>query len=306
MKKMKFAFLALVSQLALAAEAKNPALIDMEFAGPHPAPEALELDSYLDWVWPLVDRGDGNNATSAFTPLVFEWYEEESRRASLPREVYEDPGRIFVNVDRPLKQTIELEKSGDIQEGNTVGAEVYAEFDSTVEEALEAMLFSWGKPVGQTSGYTYPAASPFARRVDYFAPLLDLGPGAYANLNLRRDGGIIKDLADRYLLLVRGNSQEGYTVVMQFIRPALQTSTEQVFAMAILRPLPGGKTSYRISTRFQGQSYKVLGNVSIGRAQIGFNKAKVRAVAEEYRSRIQELRATGTIKDKKTNIEWGK
>jgi hypothetical protein len=297
--------ISLLGFTAFAAVDRNPALIEMEGL-PGPAPAELELDSYLDWAAPILQREDGLDSISAFTPFIFEWYEEEKGRDSLPPEVYSDPGRIHVNVDRPLRQTIELEEFGEIEEGNTVGAEVYAELEGTVDQALEAMLFLWGKPVGKESGLTYPSTAPFGRRVEYFAPLPELGPGAYANLTLRRDGGIIRDLADRYILLVRGDSTSGYTVVMQYVRPALRTTTQRVFAMALLRPLGDGKVSYRISTRYQGQSYKVLGNVSIGRAQIGFNREKIRAVAEEYRARINELRETGTIKDRKTNIEWGR
>lgn len=304
MKKL-ILILSLLAIPGMAAAPSNPALIDMESGIANPAPERLELDSYLAWATPILER-DGRESVSPFAALVFDWYQNEGVSDSLPAEVAADPGKIWVNVDRPLAQTIELEESGEIEEGNTVGAEVYAEFDAPVETSLEAMKFLWGKPVGAESGRTYPLPSPFARRVEYFSPLTELGPRAFANVTLRRDGGIVKDIADRYILLVRGDKENGFTVVMQFVKPALASGTKQVFAMATLRPLPNGKTAYRISTRFQGQSYKVLGNVSVGRAQIGFNRAKVRAVAEEYGAKIQELKTTGTIKDRPTNIEWGK
>jgi hypothetical protein len=295
--------LLLVTGIAQAAE-KNPALIDMDLPA-RPAPAVLEYDSYVEWVRPLLVT-KGKDSFSAFTPYVFEWYKEESQRSTLPADVYNDPGKIFVSFDRPIRQTDELEGAGEIEVGNTVGAEVYAEFEATLDQALDAMLFTWGKPVGKNEGKTFPAPSPFGRRVDYFSPLAQLGAGAYANLTLRRDGGIVKDIADRYVLLVRGDKVNGYTVVMQFIKPALNSPSQQCIAIAILRPLPGGKISYRISTRFQGQNYKMLGNVSIGRSQIGFNRGKVRAIAEEYGKRIKELRETGKISEKPTNIEWGK
>jgi hypothetical protein len=286
--------------LALAEE-KNPALIEMEDGEAIQAPERLELESYSNWINPLLEDFE---SYSAFTPKVFEWYEEQLRTA-LPEEVYKDPGKIYVNVERPLRQTIEMEENGDIEEGNTVGAEVYAEMDGNVEQALEAMLYVWGKPVGASAGKTHPAPSPFSRRVEYFAPLPQFGEGVFANLTLRRDGGIIKDLSDRYFFLVRGNKETGFTVLMQYRRPALKTYSKQCIAIAMLQPLPNGKTAYRISTRYQGQSYKILGNIGIGRSQIGFNREKVRAVAEEYNKRIVELKTTGTIKDKKSDIEWG-
>ncbi len=306
MKKILVALAIFMSVgIAHAEEKQNPALIDMETGVQRPAPAVLEYTSYVQWVQPILEWESGKSALSAFTPHVFAWMEEQKGRP-LPPEVFKDPKKIFVNVDRPLQQTIQLEDAGEIEEGNTVGAEVYAEMEGSVEEGLAAMLFLWGRPVGEASGRTYPAASPFARRVEYSAPLPELGEGAFANLTLRRDGGVIKDLADRYILLVRGNAQVGYTVVMQYVRPALKTETQHVFAMALLEPMGEGKFSYRISTRYQGQNYKILGGIKLGRATVGFNREKVRAVAEEYRARIQELRLTGTIKDKKTDIEWGR
>jgi hypothetical protein len=299
---MKLIAIALLSLLAVAAE-KNPALIDMETGAKRPAPAELELASYEAWARSILPSQD---TFSAFTPYVFEWYEEERQRASLPAEVSQDPDKIYVRTDRPIRQTDELEGSGEIEEGNTVGAEVYAEYDCTVEQALEAMMYVWGKPTGAGEGETFPPANPYNRRVEYFAPLPEMGEGAYANMTMRKDGGIVKDIFDRYVLLVRGNKERGYTVVMQYVKPALATHTKQVFAIALLTPLANGKTAYRISTRYQGQSYKVLGNISIGRSQIGFNKAKIKNVAYEYGLRIKELKETGSIKDKKTDIGWGK
>jgi len=302
MKTLSLLILFLVTPLQ--AGELSPALIDMNFSA-RPAPTKLELKSYTEWVMPFL-QDKGINRYSAFTPLVFDWYQEEMQREGLPPEVYEDPAKIYVAVDRPLRQTIELEEAGEIEEGNTVGGEVYAELDATLEQALTTMLYSWGKPVGKGEGRTYPAASPFARRVEYISPLPQLGEGAFANLTLRREGGIVKDIADRYIVLVRGDKQNGFTVVMQYVKPALKTLTQQVFAMAILKPTRDGKVAYRISTRFQGQNYKMLGNVSIGRSQIGFNRAKVRAVAEEYARRIEEYKTTGRIVDRNADIEWGK
>lgn len=284
------------------ASGKNPALLEMETGQARPAPVELTLAGYEAWAARALPEG----AISAFTPNIFAWFDREAGLSDLPEEVGRSADKILVNVAGPLAETIALEDAGEIETGTTVGAEVYAEMEGSVDQALEAMLFQWGKPVGKMEGRTYFTATPFARRVEYFSPLAEMGAGAYANLTLRRDGGIVKDLADRYVLLVRGDSARGYTVVMQFVKPALKTQTQRVFAIALLRPLGEGKVSYRISTRYQGQSYKVLGNVSIGRAQIGFNAEKVKAVALDYRSRLDELRKTGTITERRTDIEWGK
>lgn len=279
--------------------AGNPALLDLPAGSP--APAQLTLESFTNWSKPLLKP----SYASAFTPNVFEWYENEKSRG-LPQEAISDPGKIYVNVERPLRETIGYEEAGDIEEGNTVGAEVYSEMDGTVAQVLETMLFRWGKPVGAAEGKTYPPGGQFARRIDYFAPNPNWGTGAYASLSLRKDGGIVKDIADRYIMLIRGNEKDGYDVFMSYVRPGGNTLTKQCMAIAIIRPLPNGKTSYKLSTRFQGQSYKVLGNVKIGRAQIGFNIAKVRAIQEETMGMLKELRTTGKIADKKTDIEWGK
>ncbi|MFX7844897.1 hypothetical protein ABTK14_21850, partial [Acinetobacter baumannii] len=83
-----------------------------------------------------------SDTVSAFAPKIFEWYQNE-KDAPLPAAVYADPQRISVNVQRPLAETIELEAAGDITEGNTVGAEVYAEQTGTMKQALDTMLFRW-------------------------------------------------------------------------------------------------------------------------------------------------------------------
>lgn len=297
--KFIYALLACAFVNSASAGTPNPALLDLPAAGP--APASLTLDSFAKWATPLLQP----SYASAFTANVFSWYENEKNR-DLPVEVSRDPGKIFVNVDRPLRETIELEEAGEITEGNTVGAEVYAEMSGSVHEVLETMLYRWGKPTGEAEGKTYPLGGQFAKRVDYWAPNANWGEQAYASLTLRRDGGIVKDIADRYIVLIRGNDAQGYDVFMQFVRPGGTTLTKQCFAIAIIRPLSNGKTSYKLSTRFQGQSYKVLGNVRIGRAQIGFNVAKVRAIQEETMNMLKELRDTGKIADHKTDIEYGK
>lgn len=281
----------------------NPALIDVQTGVSNPAPAQVTLQSYQQWATPLLRQGDTDNV-SAFTSRLFEWYEAEKNRP-LPPEVYRDAEKIYVNVQRPLAETIELEEAGEITEGNTVGAEVYAEQAGTMREALATMLFRWGKPTGAADGRTYPPGGQFQKRVDYFAANSDWGPGAYASLTMRRNGGLVKDLFDRYFMLIRGNEQDGYDVFMQYYKPGGATPTEKCFAIAMLRPIAAGKVAYKISTRYQGQSYKILGGIKIGRAQVGFNVQKVRAIQVESNGFLRELQQTGTIKDRKTDIEWG-
>jgi hypothetical protein len=302
-KSVLLSFLLPLSAFAFSAD-QNPALIGVQTGNSHPAPAELNLDSYTAWAQPILQPKSGADYTSAFTSLVFDWYERE-KDSPLPPDVAQDPQHIFVNVQGPENETIQLEQSGDIEEGNTVGAEVYAEMDGTVAQALEAMLYRWGKPVGQKDGFTYPPGDTFSRRIEYFAPNADWGAQAFASLSLRKDGGVVHDLADRYLMLVRGDDKHGYDVFMQYIGPAGTTDSKECFAIAIIRPTSPGKVSYKLSTRFQGQSYKVLGNVTVGRAQIGFNSAKDREIQLEYMAELKELQASGAIADHKTDISWG-
>lgn len=300
--KNSLAIFALVFPLTLSAAEISPALRGVQNGVSRPAPAELEYNSYLQWAGPMLREG-GRDRLSAFTSRVFDWY-RANRDTGLPPEVYKNPEKIYVNIDRPLAETIELEASGEIEEGNTVGAEVYAEQSGSVKEALETMLYRWGKPTGAVEGKTYPPGGQFARRVEYYAPNPDWGPNAFANLSVRKDGGIVQNLTDRYLLLIRGDEAKGYDVLMQYLQPGGSTATQQVFAISLIRPVSPGKVAYKISTRFQGQSYKILGGVKIGRTQVGFNVQKIRAVQVESNGFLRELQTLGAIPDRKTDIEF--
>lgn len=282
----------LLTQVAIAG---NPALDNVLTGRQNPAPVELSLASFKAWVTPIVVKGD-DDYYSAFTEKVFAWYEREKDRA-LPPEVSSDREKIYTDVEGPKRQTIEMEEAGEIEEGNTVGAEVYSEMQGTVGQVLEAMLYRWGKPVGKWEGSTNPQDSQFAKRADYFAPNPEWAAGGFATLTQRQNGGIAKDLFDRYIVLVRGDERKGYDVIMQYLKPEnARTSSKKSFAIAIIRPIDANRTSYKISTRYQGQSYSFLGNVSVGRNNIGFNAQRVRQRQQEFAKTLKELRDTGTIK----------
>ncbi len=295
MKKSKkiFGFMvAVFAYTAIASAALNPALVGMTTGKNNPAPTALENSSYMAWATPILKSSD---AVSAFTTNVFTWFNTERDR-DLPSQVYQDRNKIYVNVDRPLQETSDLEDQGEIEEATTIGAEVYAEMDGAPAQVLEAMLFRWGKPVGQWEGTTNPPPSPYSKRVEYFAANQEWGTGAYVNQSIRQNGGFANDLNDRYLVLVRGSAQKGYDVLMQFVKAGGTTGTTKCFALASIRPIGDGtKSAYKISTRYQGQNYKILGSVSLGRSQIGFNPQKAREVQMDFIRMLQELKATGTI-----------
>jgi hypothetical protein len=285
-----FAFL-LLNVCAVAAP--NPALDGIINVGTRLAPATLSADSYAAWVDPIA-KPNGKDYTSAFAPSIFAWYAAQ-KDAALPPQVQQDPDHIYVDVDTAKKEALALEASGDIEPYTAAGANVYAMVDGNVDQALEAQLDVWGKPIGQMEGKTKPAPAPFGKRANWFAPNPAWGPGAYASLEVRKDGGIIWDLSDRYLLLVRGDSTHGYDVLMQFLGPVGTSSTTNVLAIAVIRPLPNGKASFKISSRYQGQSYRFLGD--IGRNTIGFSQSKVRGIQKSYVDSVTELRTTGKIVD---------
>lgn len=296
MKTQKlFSLLLLVfSCTAFSASNLNPALEGMLTGKKNPAPAVMEKNSYIAWSAPLLQS---NNAVSAFMENVFDWYSAEKDRA-LPSQVYQDRNKIFVRVDRPLQETIDLENQGEIEVATTIGAEVYAEMDGTPSQVLEAMLFRWGKPVGQIEGSTTPPPSPYTKRVEYFALNAEWGAGSYVNQSIRQNGGMVNDLNDRYMVLVRGNAQNGYDVLMQFVKAGGMTSTTKCFAISTIRPVGDGtKTAYKISTRYQGQSYKIFGSVGLGRSQIGFNPQKAREIQLDFSRMLLELKSTGSIRN---------
>jgi hypothetical protein len=273
--------------------AVNPALDGIINVGTRLAPQDLSLDAYSRWVDPIA-KPNGKDFTSSFAPAIFAWY-ESNKSAPLPAQVSQDADKIYVDVETAKAQALELEDSGDIEPYTAAGADVYAIVDGNVDQALEAQLNVWGKPVGKLEGKTKPAPSPFGKRANWFAPNPAWGPGAYASLEVRKDGGIIWSLSDRYVLLVRGDSATGYDILMQYIGPVGQSPTTNVLAIAMIRPMPDGKASFRISSRYQGQSYRFLGE--IGRSTIGFSQSKVRGIQKSYVDTVTELRATGKIAD---------
>ncbi|MGZ3684772.1 MAG: hypothetical protein ACXVCI_13020 [Bdellovibrionota bacterium] len=284
---MKYLILCFLTVTAQAAP--NPALDGIINVGTRLAPDTLTLDSFNRWVEPI-----GKDFESAFAPQIFAWYQRE-KDAPLPPQVAQDPDKIYVDVETAKAQAIALENSGDIPSYTAAGANVYAVVDGNVDQALEAELDVWGKPVGVVQGSTKPAPSPFGARTNWFAPNPLWGSGAFASLEVRKNGGVIHDISDRYVLLVRGSSAKGYDILMQFIGPVGTSETTNVLAIAVIRPLASGKSSFKISSRYQGQSYGFLGE--IGRQTIGFSQSRVRGIQKSYVDSVAELRTTGKIKD---------
>lgn len=274
----------------------SPALIGMPDVGTRLAPAELSKEAYVRWAEPILNA-QGVDRTSPFTNIVFAWY-EANKNTGLPAQVGTDPQKIYTDVATAKAETLALEQSGELEENVGAGANVYAEINASPEQVLEATLYLWGKPIGQAGGKTKPAAQPSHNiRADWLEPNPKWGPNAYANLEVRKEGGIVKPLSDHYLLLVRGDAKQGYTVLMQFVAPQGQTETTHVLAIAIIKSLGNGKTAHKIASRYMGQKYP-----SILRDTIAFSPSKVRQIEKRFTDYVNELRTTGKIVDQQNDL----
>src|SRR4051812_43252908 len=68
---------------------------------------------------------------SKFFDGAFAWHAEQLV-SPLPHEVNNDPLRLYIDVRRAMNETIDLEDSGEIKRGNTMGFEAYALVDVPV------------------------------------------------------------------------------------------------------------------------------------------------------------------------------
>lgn len=277
----------------------NPALKDIPDVGPRHAPAELRKDEYVRWAEPLL-KVTGTNLASPFTNSIFAWF-EANKGAELPAQVQQDADKIYVDVETAKKEILDLEAKGKVTKLTGAGANVYAELAATPDQVLNANLYLWGKPIGQSNGRTRPRAAPsHSNRVNYFAPNPQWGPNAFASLEVRTGGGIVKDLNDRYVVLVRGDSQKGYEVLMQFlgVRETEDTElsqTQNVLAIAVIRPIGNGKTAFKISSRYVGQTTV---SESI-RNKYTFNPEKIRQIQMSFVNYVKELVSTGKIVDQK-------
>lgn len=257
-------------------------------AGAPRPPQSVSLAEHTAWVQSI------NAVQSPYASRLFGWYEAQ-KKLPLPAEVAAAPDRLFVTTERPLKECEELEAAGEVEPLVTFGLEAYAEVPANVNLALEASLFLWGKPVGVREGTTYSYDPVFTYREERISE--KWGPRDYHTVSIRKQGGIMKDLSDTVAVTVRGNEQEGYTLVGNFIAPEGKSMTTGLLVIVTMRPLPGGKTDYRLSARQLGQSYAWLGK-DVGRKTVGFNLTKLRGGMATFVKTITELKETGKIKDK--------
>lgn len=257
--------------------------------GPKPAPPVvLEKNSYASWLNSI------QSAVSPFNDQIFFWFEEQ-KRVPLPDAVFRDPEKLYVSVERPLQETISLEEAGDIETGVTYGFEAYAIIDAPVNVAYEALMYKWGKPVGKPQGTTRPNDTVYGYRLEEL--IEQWGVGNYYNRSTKTNGGIAKDQHDLFTLLTRGNERDGYVLIGNFSNAFGPTATTSSISVVTFRPMPDGKTDYRVSSRHLGQSYAFFG-IEFGRRNYGFNRDRIRTGVKEFISIVDELKRTGNIKDK--------
>ncbi len=257
------------------------------------APEILEREAYRAW---LQDIG---SVESVYLDSIFDWYEEQ-KNSSLPPSVEQDPDQLVVSIDKPLQDAIEAETNGDIEKGVTYGLETYGKLDAPLAVVLETILFRWGKPVGAASGVTYPFDIVFGFRQETLVPFW--GPTAFRTETLLKSGGVAKDQNDVNSLVMRGNPSTGYDIVGSIFGPNGKTATTSSISMIWIRPTEEGKTEYRVSGRYTGQSYAIFG-IDFGRRNYGFNVAKIRQGQKDFYAMVEELKTTGKIRERRPKSE---
>ncbi len=277
MKRLSYS-LFLISILNLASPVQS-------LAGEVPS---IDRDALAKWVDQI------HAVQSPFQDYVFDWSDAEKGR-DLPSEVNSDPDKTFVSVEKPLQETIALENQGDVEKGVTYGLEIYSKINATIEQVMETVLFRWGKPIGKTSGATYPFDSVFGYRVEALSQLW--GESSYLNKSIKTHGGIAKDIQDELYFLVRPANSGGYDLAAGFVKAAGTTTTKTYFMLSQIRPLADGTVSYKISGRQMGQSYTQLG-LEFGRKNFGFNRDRIHNGQKEVLGMIEEYKRTGKIHER--------
>jgi len=227
---------------------------------------------------------------------VFAWYDEQ-RLCPLPPEVSDDRDRLVVDVRQALEETIELERAGRIESGNTFGFEAYGLVAVPVSVALETALFYCGKPVGKPRGETHPFDSVFSR---CHCSIEDRwGEGNYFSHSSQTRGGFfVSDLHDDHTVLVRGSAAHGYTVFSSFFgpTPGQSTASRAQLSVVMLNASPDGGTELRHAVPRNGQTY---GFGEFGRNEYGFNARRIREAEQLVIGSMVELKNTGKIKENK-------
>ena len=251
-------------------------------------PEEVTPASYRGWLTAIGSK------RSKFFDQMFAWHAEQ-RDSPLPRKVNNDPLRLYIDVRRAINETLDLEESGEIKRGNTMGFEAYALVDVPLAVALETALYYYGKPVGQPSGRTYPRDPVYGH--SQWSLQDKWGEGNYFSRGVQTRGGfMVQDLYDDHTVLVRGNNDEGYAIFFNFFgaTPGRESATKAQMAIVTLKRSANGATELRHAGRRNGQTY---GMGEFGRSEFGFNVNRIRTLERLVTRSMVELNNTGRIKE---------
>lgn len=265
-------------------------------------PAEIGSEDFVDWMYENMPE----QALSPYIDDLNEWL-EENRTSDLPKEVYADKNKIHVDVSRAIAVTDELEDSNDIPLGRAMGSDIYAEIDADVETVLQAWKFKYGlPPQASESGTTYPHDDLFNKiRRESFLPLKRFGAGVYLNIMERDSHTVVKAVNNLNMVVIRGDAAQGYTIMFHFIMPFAETTTSSSMSYILMKPLPGGKTAYKIATRHIGQNYwfsSVVGNLGWQyvkkklRDNFGFKVSSIYEIQKGLHEMVTELKSSGDIK----------
>jgi hypothetical protein len=269
-------------------------LTSFSIAGSPNPPTEITRESYVGWLRII------NSNISPFLDPVFAWYGEQIGSplpAAVNNRVTNDPDKIYIVVDRAVREANDLENAAEVDQGNTFGFDTYGLADVPISVSLETALFYSGKPVGKDEGDTYPFGSLYSHSICSIQE--KWGRGNYFSSQSRTGGGIAKDLHDDHTILVRGNAADGYSIFDSFyglMANKSDTATISQISILLLKSRSDGKTEYRRSWRRNGQSYKSLG-LENGRRLFGVEIGRFRSAEKVLAAAMNELNTTGRIKE---------
>lgn len=256
-----------------------------------PAPDTLQLEQYLAWAEPILTANPDSEAISPYSEQLFQWY-QRNKGVSLPSELSDGREPVFINVERPLAEVKAMElkvgKVPGLSLAETVGAEVYARMNGSARQVLDAVMFRWGKPVGNgMEGCTRPADAFYSDRQDCLRSVPAWGTGAYVSDSLRLKSSLLPDLADRFLVLLR-EVDGGYDILIQFIQPIPErsTPTKRSLTFIIIRPIDEKTASMKMNFRYQGTSYR---GFPMGYQMFGFNRDRSLEVFKKFDEKLAEI-----------------
>lgn len=199
---------------------------------------------------------------------------------------------ILVEIEAAFNQALDVQddSSVDMPPFSTVGFDGYTIIEAPIDAVAATYQFRNGLPVGAKErgwkeGATYPNDKLFEYRREKFSDMTDVwGPGAHFNTSIKQrsteGGSFVKGLSDAYAVFARGNAKAGYDIVFQFLGKACFPEEEQKlddcnsltkssFTILMLRPIDEKRTAFKMSGRFNGQSYQTFREV--GYWEVGFN-----------------------------------